>query len=332
MSIHLIGEEDANDQRTSLQLARARKKAEATYLDGTTKFRRIIWVPRIIDRSVDDRSPPTIRDPLAILSRFDKQLSTNKVDADILSKFVEFLLQYLGETAPRPDTPAPVPDKKRPSRSRRSPIEANPALSTHEHDVSPPAQGSQGGRYYVSYAWADQSDPKRESAVDALCAEAQKRGVQILRDKDILKQGEQISSFMRQLAKGDRVFIFLSDKYLRSPFCMNELFEMWKNCRQNKDEFLQHVRFYSIDGVKLTKPYEWLEYADYWRREHDMLSKKIKSVGWEFAGEEVRRRVLLMNNFVRQVSDILALFADTVQANTFEDFLKTGFAVDRESR
>ena len=66
--------------------------------------------------------------------------------------------------------------------------------------------------------------------------------------------GGVISDFMRQIGEGDRVFIFLSDKYLRSPYCMFELFELWRNSRQNKDEFLRRVRFFTIDGTKSKNP------------------------------------------------------------------------------
>ena len=44
---------------------------------------------------------------------------------------------------------------------------------------------------------------------------------------------------MRQLGKGDKkVFVILSDKYLRSPFCMFELFEVWQNSSGEPDELL----------------------------------------------------------------------------------------------
>ena len=31
---------------------------------------------------------------------------------------------------------------------------------------------------------------------------------------------------MRAIGEGDRIFVVLSDKYLKSPFCMYELFEI----------------------------------------------------------------------------------------------------------
>jgi hypothetical protein len=101
-------------------------------------------------------------------------------------------------------------------------------------------------RYYVSYARADGSDPNRERDVDRLCAEAQRRGISVLRDKNDLRLGELISDFMKQLGESDKVFVFLSDKYLQSTYCMFELFELWRNSKQNKAEFLRTFAYFLL--------------------------------------------------------------------------------------
>jgi internalin A len=180
-------------------------------------------------------------------------------------------------------------------------------------------------RYYVSYAWADKSDPKRGEKVDALCLEATKRGVEIVLDKTSLLPGDLIWEFMRKIGEGDRVFIFLSDKYLHSPYCMFELFEMWGNSRQNKAEFLHRVRFFTVDGAKIEKTRDWLEYTRFWKQERDELRQAIDEVGWADAGEEAIKRFKLMETFTGKISDVLAHFADTVQPRTFDDFLEYGF-------
>jgi Trypsin-like peptidase domain/TIR domain len=97
-------------------------------------------------------------------------------------------------------------------------------------------------KYYVSYAWADPTDPGREKIVDQACEEARRRGVTIIRDKTTLKVGDSVSKFMGQIAQGDVIFVVLSDKYLKSPWCMFELFEIWRVNRQDETEFLERVR------------------------------------------------------------------------------------------
>ena len=180
-------------------------------------------------------------------------------------------------------------------------------------------------RYYVSYAWADESDPTRERKIDELCAAAGKLGFEIKRDKTTLRPGDLISDFMRQIGEGDEVFIFLGKKYLHSPFCMFELFEMWRNSKQNREEFLRRVRFFTLGDAKIGTPVEWLEYAKFWKQQREDLGKAIDGVGWQDAGEESIKRFRLMDEFAGKVADVLALFADVVQARTFEDFLKYGF-------
>jgi TIR domain/PASTA domain len=180
-------------------------------------------------------------------------------------------------------------------------------------------------RYYVSYAWADENDPKREEQVDMLCDEAGRRGVNVLRDKTTLFHGDLISEFMRRIGEGDRVFIFLSEKYLRSPYCMFEMFEMWRNSKQNKAEFLRRVRVFTIDGTKIGLPREWLAYTKFWKHEREELRNDIDAVGWADAGEEVIKRYRHMDTFTGNISDVLALFADVVQPRKIEDFIEYGF-------
>jgi TIR domain len=180
-------------------------------------------------------------------------------------------------------------------------------------------------RWYVSYAWADEDDPTREARVDALCEDATKRGVEIIRDKSSLGAGDLISEFMRKIGEGDRVFIFLSEKYLHSPYGLFELFEMWRNCAENRSEFLRRVRLFTLDGTKIGEPEEWLAYTDYWKQKRENLRGAINRVGWEDAGEEAIKRFWLMDKFTGKISDVLALFADVVRPRSFEDFLKYGF-------
>jgi hypothetical protein len=197
---------------------------------------------------------------------------------------------------------------------------ATAGLLEAQQDTTPATR-----RWYVSYAWADQDDPTREMKVDELCNDAKKRGVEIIRDKTTLARGDLISEFMRRIGDGDRVFIFLSDKYLHSPYGVFELFEMWRNSGENRSEFLRRVRFFTIDGTKIGEPDEWLTYTDYWKQKRERLREAINRVGWEDAGEEAIKRFWLMDKFAGKISDVLALFADVVQPRTFEDFLRYGF-------
>ncbi len=187
------------------------------------------------------------------------------------------------------------------------------------------AGGANTPRCYVSYAWADEGDPHREAQVDALCEQAKKNGVEIVRDKDALKAGDRISDFMRRIGGGDRVFVFLSDKYLTSPFCMNELFQMWKNSREDPEDFLRRVRLFTLDDAKFSKIIDRIRYAEYWQQEHDKLADVLKGKSPTLLSEADYRSFRLMDDFAAHIGDILALFSDTVRPRSFDEFLKYGF-------
>jgi internalin A len=180
-------------------------------------------------------------------------------------------------------------------------------------------------RFYVSYAWADPTDPDRETIVDRACEEAEKRGTPIIRDKTTLNFGDSISKFMRAIGEGDRIFVFLSDKYLKSPFCMFELFEIWRNSRQDRAEFLRRARIYTLGDAKIWKPVDRVSYGKYWKDQHDELEQAVDEAGLDVLGEEDLRTYKLMQDFATKVGDILALFANIVQPRSFEDLRAYGF-------
>jgi len=100
ISIHLLGEKagDAPEDElpmVRLQLARAAAQAGK---DGSGKFHRLVWAPGLwsVQPNAGQPAQETVRHPVDVLAKFDRQLPTDKVEGDSLSKFVE-----LPPTAPR---------------------------------------------------------------------------------------------------------------------------------------------------------------------------------------------------------------------------------------
>jgi internalin A len=179
--------------------------------------------------------------------------------------------------------------------------------------------------YFVSYAWADRT-PKgreREAIVDKLCTAAERRGITILRDKKVLGLGDRISKFMIRLGRGDRIFVVLSEKYLKSPYCMFELFEVWRNCREEGDELLSRIRVHTLTDAKIWTPKDRAVCALYWREQ----SSELKPLA-EHLGDKDHARYRLMNKFAHQVGDVLENLADIVQPRTFDELEKYGFQDD----
>ncbi|WP_448206349.1 COR domain-containing protein [Azospirillum sp. sgz302134] len=181
--------------------------------------------------------------------------------------------------------------------------------------------------WYVSYAWGDKTPEgrKREKIVDDLCAAAAACGHVILRDKEVLGLGDSISSFMRRIGEGDRVFVILSDKYLRSPHCMFELSEIWRTSQMKGDAFLDRVRVYALEKTKIWDPRDWADWAIHWKTEYDDLDGRARAHGAAVLGQRGNDRLRQMQFFYTQVADILGTIADIVQPRSFEELVEYGF-------
>jgi internalin A len=97
-----------------------------------------------------------------------------------------------------------------------------PDVRADETLVRPAHEPSTSLEYYVFYAWDDDTEggKERERTVDRLCAEAEARGLAIIRDKSAMKIGDRISKFLDRIGKGavdGRVCIALSDKTSSPP-------------------------------------------------------------------------------------------------------------------
>lgn len=108
IAVHLVGEragDTPEDQlpMVSLQLARSAAKQAK---DGA-KFHRLIWAPALWTVPPDANSPAReiTRHPVDVLAKFDRQLPTDKIEGDSLSKFVDFLNQHLVAIAPAKPLP-----------------------------------------------------------------------------------------------------------------------------------------------------------------------------------------------------------------------------------
>jgi internalin A len=181
--------------------------------------------------------------------------------------------------------------------------------------------------YFVSYAWGDDTSPEareREAVVERLRTEAKARDRNIIRDKTTLRMGDRITAFMRRIGTGDRVFVILSEKYLRSPYCMFELCEIWRYSRGDEADFRRRVRIYALPDAKARRTIERIRLALDWKREHDEIAAMIKDGGGEIVGTQDFARFKLMGDFYRHVPDILATMFDTVQPHSFEELLSYG--------
>ena len=224
-----------------------------------------------------------------------------------------------GQTAPRPDRPS--------GRMKTPPVglppsEADPDARP-EPPITPDRAPTDGRLYAVSYAWNDKEPggPEREDKVDRLCQEAEDKGLTILRDKKDMKPGDRIREFTRQISRADRVFVFLSKKYLQSAYCMMELYETWLQCQSDSEKFMQKVLVHVIDA-DISSVHSRANYVRHWRLERDRRKPLYDE---ELMGDADVEEYRFIARFTIELPNILHLFQDTIRHGNFEAFLQDGF-------
>lgn len=238
-----------------------------------------------------------------------------------LTKLVELEQQRLGISS--------TTTGQRPIHAEARPDEATKHTTTmREEPLKFTQEPTKQPEYFVSYAWGDNTADgrNRETVVDDLCAAAEARGITILRDKRMLTVGDRISKFMTRLGRGNRVFIVLSQKYLQSPYCMYELAAVWRNSRQDDDEFLKRIRVYALDDAKIWTPTDRAQCAVFWRKRSNELEQILKDHGPDVLGDRDFDRYRLMKEFAHQIGDILSTITDVLQPRTFEELKQYGLA------
>jgi hypothetical protein len=143
------------------------------------------------------------------------------------------------------------------------------ASSTKSSAVAGQTNASASSAIYFSYAWgdSDEAGESREAIVDQLYNALKADGFTLKRDKMDLDYKGFISEFMHEIGRSGLVVVAISDKYLRSPYCMHELYEIYRNSRQEKEEFSKRVFPIRVESIKMSDPFVIDTYLAYWEEQ-----------------------------------------------------------------
>jgi hypothetical protein len=199
-----------------------------------------------------------------------------------------------------------------------------------EMTVRPAHEPSNVLEYYVSYAWGDDSTEgkEREAVVDRLCLKAEARGERIIRDKTAMKIDDRISIFMERIGNGvvnGRVCIVLSDKYLKSPYCMHELFDVWRNCREDPRTFIDRTRVFVQPSAKISTAFERAQYVIHWKSAFKELDALVREHGQFVLSNKDNAEFRLMSRFVSETANVLQLVQDTLRPLSFDEYVNNVF-------
>jgi internalin A len=163
--------------------------------------------------------------------------------------------------------------------------------------------------------------------VDAICAGLRANLVRIHCDAVDLQNGDRISEFMDRMVDSDlMVVIVLSDKYLRSPACMHELFGIYRRCGGRSDGFLRRVIPLVLPDARISQAMDRLQYAGFWKKHRDGLQAALRDIGDPvYAGVAILNEYRLIDEFARNVADMLTYLNDKLFPRDFAQMERDGF-------
>ena len=168
--------------------------------------------------------------------------------------------------------------------------------------------------------WGDDSSEtarKRAEVVDRLCETLAKDGWNIIRDKNAMRSGDLISGFMKRIGFADHVIVVLSDKYLRSPYCMAELYGIYQRSVGEKEDLLHRIIPLPLADARFGTWRDRLVYTKYWRAEFEEMEKHFKDLG-----EMDFRLYKSMQEWHNRIGDMLAYLNDVLAPHGFDDIVK----------
>jgi internalin A len=186
-----------------------------------------------------------------------------------------------------------------------------------------------GREVFISYAWGDDSPEGKERQrvverlVDALGKHPEPITVRI--DRDEMRPGDLISAFMERLAAADRVIVVISAKYLRSEYCMYELFRIYQNCCRKAEDFHRRIIPIILPDAGLSgSTASRLRPADEWDKQRKELEAAfVKNP--DILGERGYKQYRLICEFSRNTFDMLDYLLDQLQRRDYDRQMEESF-------
>ena len=175
----------------------------------------------------------------------------------------------------------------------------------------------------VSYAWKEElsHDPARAGKVDEFCTKLTAVGLTIVRDNTHIGLGDRLSAFMRRIGHSDRIYVLLSDAYLRSPNCMYELLTIWQTCGDDEELFRQRTRVYTMPGTDVFSISARMKYAAHWKQQRNEILAAIYEHGVDVLGQTDLKHFKQIQDFAHHVNEMLAQIADVLQPREFDKYI-----------
>ena len=182
---------------------------------------------------------------------------------------------------------------------------------------------------FISYAWGDDSPEgkERQRIVDRLVDALRKNPepIEVRIDREVMRPGELISAFMDRLAAADRVIVVISAKYLRSEYCMYELFKLYQNCCKKAEDFQRRIIPIILPDAGLSgSTAARLKPAEEWDKQRKEL-KATFAKNPDILGEKGYKKYRLICEFSRNTFDMLDYLLDQLQPRDYDRQMEESF-------
>ena len=144
-------------------------------------------------------------------------------------------------------------------------------------------------KVFVSYSWGMEEQTKIVADLEVLC---KARGIELILDKNVLKHGDRIKTFMDDLAKAEHIITVFSKPYFKSKWCMYELLHTFQ-----RGEFQQRAHHLLADDCELQDQAYRLEMVAYWSEQHKLAKERINGHDPQLIPDEIKAA-----NLIRDIS------------------------------
>ena len=244
---------------------------------------------------------------------------------DLLTSVTKWIADKLRDsgTANFTEDGEPIAESKRAFSPESVAFEdRGPAAGEAIRITDPPRPANQTNAC-VSYAWKEErsADPERASKVELFCTKLTEAGRSIIRDTTHVALGDRLSTFMRQIGNSDRIYVFLSDAYLKSPNCMYELLTIWNTSGDDEEQFRLRTRVFTMPGTDVFSIPARLKYAAHWKKQLAETKQVINDNGVDVLGPTDLKHFKQMQDFAHHVNEMLAQIVDVLQPREFDQYI-----------
>jgi internalin A len=124
---------------------------------------------------------------------------------------------------------------------------------------------------------------------------------------------------MKTLGEARLVIVVLSDKNLRSPCCMTELYSIYQNARQERQEFLSRIIPLVLKDANIDNWRGRVTYAEHWETEFKAMEQHFTQLG-----EEDLKLYRATKRSHNEVDEMLAYVNGVLSPHGFDEIVKDG--------